>query len=137
MITSTESHLLYLKSFLPLSSLDNQVILAKGRGGKRNKLWSFRIFYFSRLLVNDTRQMEVFYEFMSFLLGNCCSYQSRFSWIMCEFRGNVYYFFFFFRIMLGLFKIYPEEKHLRIESLKWIKETDSNLQFNLLISLLS
>lgn len=26
--------------------------------------------------------------------------------------------FFFFKIMLGLFKIYPEEKHLQVESLK-------------------
>lgn len=134
MIVSTESHLLYSRSFLPLSSLHNQVILAKGRGGKETNYGPYQIFHFSRFLVNDTRQMEVFYEFMSFLLGNCCSFQPILNWIMCEFRENAYYFL---RIMLGLFKIYPEEKHLWVESLKWIKETDSNLQLNLLISSLS
>lgn len=129
------SHICYTQGvFSPFPLYITRLSWQKGGGGEETNYGPYQIFYFSRFLVNDTRQMEVFYEFMSFLLGNCCSFQPILNWIMCEFRENAYYFL---RIMLGLFKIYPEEKHLWVESLKWIKETDSNLQLNLLISSLS
>lgn len=115
------SHICYTQGVLsPFPLYITRLSWQKTGGKKETNYGPFQIFYFSRFLVNDTRQMEVFYEFMSFLLGNCCSFQPILNWIMCEFRENAYYFL---RIMLGLFKIYPEEKRLWVESLKWIKET--------------
>lgn len=45
MIISTESHLLCL-SFLPLSPLDDQVILAKEKGGGKKQIMSISDFLF-------------------------------------------------------------------------------------------
>lgn len=64
---------LTLEEFSLPSPLDNQVILAKekvGGGWGKKQIMAIQISYFSRLLANDTRQMEVFCEFMTILLGN-------------------------------------------------------------------
>lgn len=114
-----------LEEFSPPSPLDNQVILAKekaGGGWGKKQIMAIQISYFSRLLANDTRQMEVFCEFMTILLGNLVKLspciQLNYVWIWRE-------CLLFLRIMLGLFKMYPKEKHLCIESLP----EHNNLQF--------